>query len=152
MQDRNELIKVLLELATMPTPTPGLVMRALELIGVEARLTQDGRHGTTDGATGSDELVVSIATCCVQWRGRRCVLGPSLSFALMHRLACHPGRYFPYDALMDEVWHSRRTDGAIRTLVKRLRCALRSADMDEVATAIQVRGRHVGFFLNGSAS
>ena len=93
------------------------------------------------------ELSVSSTTRCVQWRGRRCTLGPSLLFKLIHRLSFHQGRYFTYEMLKDDVWQTRCSDDAVRALVKRLRRALVDSDMADLASAIRGRGRCYGLFV-----
>jgi DNA-binding response OmpR family regulator len=88
--------------------------------------------------------------CSVQWRGRCCVLGPSLLLRLIYRLAQHPNRFFTYDMIMEEVWLRRCSDEALRALVCRLRRALANSGMPDLAAAIRVRGRCVGLFLEGT--
>ncbi|MBI1372490.1 MAG: hypothetical protein GC159_06990 [Phycisphaera sp.] len=98
------------------------------------------------------ELVVSVATCRVEWRGRQCALGPSLLFRLFHRISQHPGRYYSFDLLMNEVWQRRCSDDAVRASVKRLRRTLLDADMPDLASAIQARGRCCGLFIDNGTS
>lgn len=141
MQDHCDLRGVLADLAVHLSAAAVLVetARALSEPGGASRLVRN---------TG---LAISTAMCCVEWRGRRCVLGPSLGFRMIHRLSQQPGRFFSYDVLMEEVWRRRCTDDAIRALVKRLRHALTDADMADLASAIQGRERSYGLFINGLA-
>jgi DNA-binding response OmpR family regulator len=59
-----------------------------------------------------------------------------LLFRLLERLAAQPEKYLSYEDLLSEVWESNRSDGAVRSVVRRLREALRSQGMDEVAEGI----------------
>jgi len=148
MATSNDLISVLAELASHHAAAAALAEKAHDLVagGESSRRLSTGGNGHV---TRNGNLVVSSAMCSVRWRGRCCVLGPSLLLRLMHRLAQHPERFFTYDMLMDEVWERRCSDAALRALVCRLRHALQDADMPDLAAAIRVQGRCVGLFLNG---
>ena len=146
MYDQQDLLDMLAELAALHSAAATLAERAYTL----AASTQPKPPTPPDApALGNGHLVVSTATCCVQWHGRRCILGPSLPFRMIHRLSRHPNRFFSYDMLMDEVWQGRCSDAAVRALVKRLRGVLKVADMAELASCIQTRSRCVGLFLDG---
>ncbi len=93
-------------------------------------------------------LIIDPTTFAVKWHNQSCHLGPTILFKLIRRLARRPGRYLTCDTLMEDVWERRCSDTAIRSAIKRLRCALRDAGMPEVATAIRARGKCYGLFLN----
>ena len=99
-----------------------------------------------------DRLVVSPTTFSVQWRNRRCDLGPSILFKLIQRLSRRPGRYFTHDLLMQDVWERHCSHTAVRSAVKRLRRALCDAGMPELAAAIRGRRECYGLFLDENAS
>lgn len=148
MSDHHDLLDMLTELAALHSAAAALAQRAYTLAA--ATLPQPTPSGPDDAPSlRNGQLVVSTATCCVHWRGRRCVLGPSLPFRMIHRLSRHPNRFFTYEMLMDEVWQGRCSDAAVRALVKRLRGVLKVADMAELASCIQTRSRCVGLFLDG---
>lgn len=96
--------------------------------------------------------LVNAATFSVEWRGRRCDLGPSILFRLIQRLLRRPDRYYPYDILMDDVWDRRCSDTTVRSAITRLRQALRAAGMSDLADAINGCGQCYGVFLNGDDS
>lgn len=150
MATSPDLISVLAELASHHAAAAALAKEAYDL-AVAGRTPKRRRSIAADADAGrEDGLVVSIAMCSVRWRGRCCVLGPSLPLRLIHRLARHPERFFTYDLLMDEVWERRCSDAALRALVCRLRQSLKDAEMLDLAEAIRVQGRCVGLFLNGA--
>ena len=69
--------------------------------------------------------------------GRTCFLGNSLHFRLLGRLAQRPNSYFSYEDLFARVWDGGvRSDDAVRSVVKRLRRALRRAGLGDLAKAI----------------
>ncbi len=57
-------------------------------------------------------------------------------FRFVQRLARRPDTYLTYNELLRDVWDGVRSDAAIRSVVKRLRRALREAGMDDLADAI----------------
>jgi len=148
MQNIAKLRNILADLAALHSAASVLAQEATSLVSADD--TIQPRIGWRLPRNG--ELVVSNVMCCVEWRGRRCVLGPSLLFKMIHRLSRHPERYFTYELLMDEVWQRQCTEDAVRTLVKRLRRALNDAGMPGLASSIKVRGRCVGLFLGNHAS
>jgi DNA-binding response OmpR family regulator len=85
-----------------------------------------GRHG----------LVVDHALFTVTFRGKPCFLGNGLPFRLLDRLARSPGAFVSYEDLLADVWQGRRTDDAVRSVVKSLRRRLRRAGLAEVADAV----------------
>ena len=150
MATRRDLISVLSELATHHAAAAELAKEAYDLAANGRAPKRRSSIASGNGAR-SNGLVVSSSTCAVRWRGRCCVLGPSMPLRLIHRLAQHPNRFFTYDMLMDEVWERRCSDAALRALVCRLRRSLKDAEMLDLADAIRVQGRCVGLFLNGAA-
>jgi DNA-binding response OmpR family regulator len=78
-----------------------------------------------------DEDVLSV-----NYRGRSCFLGNTLSFRFFSQLAQRPNAYLTYEELFSEVWQCDRSDAAVRSVVKRLRSALRRHGMTELADAI----------------
>ncbi|MBI1338281.1 MAG: hypothetical protein GC164_15165 [Phycisphaera sp.] len=154
MRSRDDLLNTLAELAALHAAAATLAQRAYDHVAADAPQGMLARRPRphADLTTRNGELVVSVATCCVEWRGRQCALGPSLQFRLFHRISQHPGRYYSFDLLMTEVWQRRCTDDAIRASVKRLRRALLDAHMPDLASAIQARCRCCGLFIdNGTA-
>lgn len=72
----------------------------------------------------------------VAFHGRTCVLGNTLPFKLLERLARRPNTYVTHDELLSDVWQGIRSESAIRSAVKRLRQTLRLQGMAELAAAI----------------
>ena len=151
MKKERDLASVLAELAGHHAVAAELAREAYDLVAAREKSSQQSSVVENEQVKGNCNLVVSIAMCSVNWRGRCCILGPSLPLRLMHRLAQHPDRFFTYDMLMDEVWERRCSDAALRALISRLRHALKDAGMPKLAAAIRVQGRCVGLFLNGGA-
>ena len=149
MANSRDLVRVLAELANHHAAAAALAREACELVVAERRSCRRSPAAGNRHVTRNGDLVVSSSMCSVSWRGRCCVLGPSLLLRLIHRLAQHPDRFFTYDMLMDEVWERPCSDAALRALVSRLRSALKDAGMPDLAAAIRVQGRCVGLFLNG---
>ncbi|MCB9858465.1 MAG: helix-turn-helix domain-containing protein [Phycisphaerales bacterium] len=84
----------------------------------------------------SDHPIVEDETLSVIWGERRCYLGKSLGFRFLAHLASRPNQYVTYDSLFDGVWGGRRSNGAIRSVVRDLRRKLRRAGMSDLADAI----------------
>ncbi|MCE9591312.1 MAG: winged helix-turn-helix domain-containing protein [Planctomycetes bacterium] len=142
-----ELVTILEELTSLLTVAAELSRRACDrAVVIESkqtgRLPKEG-----DGASRRGVLFVSSATCSVEWRGHRCVLGPSLPFRLLYCLSGHPGRFFPYGLLMEQVWRGHVSDEAVRAIVKRLRRSLKDAGMADLAAAICGQDRSYALFL-----
>lgn len=150
MATRRDLLSVLSELASHHAAAAALAKEAYNL-AMNGRAPKQRSSVAGGNGARNNGLVVSSAMCSVRWRGRCCVLGPSMPLRLIHRLAQHPDRFFTYDMLMDEVWERRCSDAALRALVCRLRKSLKDAEMIDLADAIRVQGRCVGLFLNGAA-
>jgi DNA-binding response OmpR family regulator len=78
----------------------------------------------------------------VHFHGKTCLLGNTLPFRLLAYLLRRPNRYVTYEELLHHVWDGRRSDAAVRSVVKRLRQQLRRDGMAELANAID--GSHAG--------
>lgn len=96
----------------------------------------------------TDRPMVNPTTFSVEWKGRRCALGPTIQFKLIQRLSWHTERYYSYDDLMENVWKGRYSRSTVRSAVKRLRQALYQAGMDDLAKAIKGRGECYGLILH----
>ncbi|WP_425619057.1 hypothetical protein NA78x_002787 [Anatilimnocola sp. NA78] len=72
----------------------------------------------------------------IKFGGKCCFLGNTLPFRFIERLAAQPNTFLSYEDLLSEVWESNVSDSAIRSVTKRLRKALCSRGMREVADAI----------------
>ena len=81
-------------------------------------------------------LVLDEERFAVQWDGRECELGQTLSYRLLRRLAAPPVRYVTHQDLLDDVWGAERTATAIRSGVWDLRRRLKAAGMADLAGAI----------------
>lgn len=149
MKKERDLASVLAELASHHAVAAELAREAYDLVAAGEKPSRQSSIVENGQVKRNCNLVVSSAMCSVNWRGRCCILGPSLPLRLMHRLAQHPDRFFTYDMLMDEVWERRCSDAALRALVCRLRHALKDAGMPKLAAAIRIQSRCVGLFLNG---
>lgn len=80
----------------------------------------------------------------VHWRGGECVLGATISFRLLDRLARRPNHYISHAQLLDDVWECMRSRSAIRSAVCELRLRLASAGMQDLAEMID--GSHQGHY------
>lgn len=150
MAKKRDLASVLAELAIHHTAAAALTEEALDLVAAEGTPPNCAVDDASSHTVHNGDLVVCSSMCSVQWRGQCCVLGPSLLLRLIFRLAQHPNRFYTYDMLMEEVWQRRCTDAALRALVRRLRKALVSSGMSDLAAAIRVQGRCVGLLLDGN--
>lgn len=142
MQARDELLRTLAEIETLHVAAGGLAKQAYTMIAAG----DDALDSTP--ASNDGHLRVDAVTYSIEWKGRRCVMGPSLLFRFFYRLAMHPSRLYTYDILMTQVWDGCCEDSTVRSAAKRLRRALRDAEMPELADAIRGRGRCYGLFLD----
>jgi DNA-binding response OmpR family regulator len=78
----------------------------------------------------------------VHFRGKTCLLGNTLPFRFLAYLLRRPNKYVTYEELLHHVWDGRRSDAAVRSVVKRLRQQLRRGGMGDLADAID--GSHAG--------
>ncbi len=99
------------------------------------------------------QTIADRATFCARWGGKSCYLGNTLSFRLLERLAHRPNQLFCYDTLLQDVWESKRSREAVRSVVKVLRQKLRAAGMDDLAQAIDGNAaHHYGLMLDRYSS
>jgi DNA-binding response OmpR family regulator len=85
--------------------------------------------------------VADASTFEVRWRGNACVLG-RLPFRLFRRLMLQPGRFVPYEQLMEDVWGGPKADDTIRSAIRHLKHQLRDGSMEDLAACISGRDRH----------
>ncbi len=151
MQARDDILRGLTEIAALHAAASAVARHIYSAItdGERAAPYSDCTDPAYEGC--GSHIRVDAFMHSVEWAGHRCVLGPSLLFRMIQRLARQPNRYFGYDVLMQEIWKRRCSDEAIRALVKRLRRALIDAGMAALASSIQVRHRSLGLFLDGRA-
>lgn len=71
----------------------------------------------------------------ITFQGKACELSDT-PFRLLLRLAKRPNAYVTYEDLLADVWDGDRSDGAVRSAIKRLRHTLRSRGLSELADAI----------------
>jgi hypothetical protein len=86
--------------------------------------------------SGDRSPLTDPALFTVRFHGKACFLGNTLPFKLISRLAKRPFSYVTYEDLLAEVWEGRRSDSAVRSVVKVLRKKLRKAGLHEIADAI----------------
>jgi len=151
MPTRVQILDALAELISLHTSALSLAQRTYSLLA-QCDDTSSPEAQTFALEAGVAHIRVDSAMCAIEWDGRRCVLGPSLQFRLLHRMAQHPGRYFKYDLLIREVWGRTCDDTTVRTAVARLRRMLRDAGMADLADAIRGRDHCYGLFLDAAAS
>jgi hypothetical protein len=94
-------------------------------------------------------LCVERVSYSVLWGSHRCVLGCTMAFQIMERLAKQPNEYIHIDRLLDDLWTGHRTYSTVRSTVSRLKSKLRESGMDELAASIDggMRG-HYGLVLH----
>lgn len=94
------------------------------------------------------ELSTDRRSYVVRWGDRQCVLGHTLAFEVLERLARRPNEYISTESLLDELWIGHRTPSTVRSTVSRLRSRLRSSGLGPVGSRIDgsVRG-HYGLML-----
>ena len=121
--------------------------------GLAARRDCSHNHQESPSNTENDahgQTIANSATFCAQWGDKTCYLGDTLPFWLLERLARRPNRLFRYDILLQDVWKSRRSKEAVRSVIKVLRQKLRAAGMDDLAEAIDGdTAHHYGLMLDG---
>lgn len=138
---RDQIRRTLYDLATAHAATIKLMEHTLELLGEELALDaktfwQARVTLADDGRTTSNPIVDSGSLEAV-YEGKRCFLGNTVLYRLIECLSRKPNKYYTYDELLQGVWGGGvRSDSTIRTAIKRLRTALRQADMGELAKAI----------------
>ena len=93
-------------------------------------------HPSQAKRSGQHAFVIDPTLLSVTSRGKVCFLGNTLPFKLLCRLAQRPNTYVTYEDLLSEVWHGVRSDSAVRSVAKMLRCKLRQAGLTDLASAI----------------
>lgn len=89
-------------------------------------------------------LAIDRSKFSVVWNGRECVLGATISFRLLERLARRPNQYTSHSQLLDDVWGGTRSISTIRSAVGELRGALQRAGLSDLAAMID--GQHRGHY------
>jgi DNA-binding response OmpR family regulator len=92
----------------------------------------------------SHSPMVDPRTLSVRWNGHECVLGASIGFRLIQRLARRPNHYISHADLLDDVWGCQRSTATVRSAVRDLRRRLVEANMPELARRID--GTHRGYY------
>lgn len=119
---------------------------------LEAELSRPARQPVTSShvtPTRSGELRILDETLMVEFRGKQCFLGNTVTLRLFRRLLQGRNRFIRHDELLRQVWQGIRAPSTIRSAVKLLRKQLREAGMKDVANAIDghVAG-HYGLIVN----
>ena len=136
---REQLRRTLRNLAQVHAATIELMEQALSLVSDELSndpLTLFRSRTTRERAVRSGMPIINEELLLIEFQGRSCFLGNTLSFRLFARLARRANAYLTYEELFSEVWRCDRSDGAVRSAVKRLRSAFRRNGMAELADAI----------------
>jgi len=138
---KRELIqRTLRNLAEAHATTMELMEQTLTLLGEELAIDAvtfwKSRTSTVSSPSTGALLHVDHDRLHVVFHGRTCVLGNTLPFKLLERLARRPNTYVTHEELLFEVWDGVRSEAAIRSAVKRLRQALRRGGMADLAEAI----------------
>jgi hypothetical protein len=98
-----------------------------------------------DGSAGLD---LNRASYTLKWGVRTCVLGHTMAFRLMARLARRPNEYVHVEDLLDELWQGTRSYSTVRSTVCRLKVKLCAAAMADLAAMIDGSMRnHYGLVL-----
>ncbi len=142
---REKIQRILRNLAESHAATIGLMEQTLSLLNEElaidaisfwnSRISAKGRPSNRVPRVDHDRLQV-------HFRGKTCSLGNTLPFRFLTYLLQRPNKYVTYEELLHHVWDGRRSDAAVRSVVKRLRRRLRCEGMNELANAID--GSHAG--------
>jgi len=121
--------------------------------------TADERLANLTGSmfAGGDGLlktpIVDGAAMTVTWAGRSCLLGNTVPFHLMDRLARRPNQYVTFDRLIRDVWAGNiRSDDTIRSSIRNLKTRLVVAGMEQLASFLRGERRHYGLFLPTASS
>ena len=154
---QQELVETILgafaELAALNSAATATAERAWSVLAEHDTLeSQDFTCARCNDRLAVNRPRIDTSTFTVEWRGRRCDLGPSILFKLLQRLSRRPDRFYPYDVLMIDVWQRRCSNTTVRSAIKRLRRALCDAGMDDLADAIKGRRECYGLILNGNDS
>lgn len=85
---------------------------------------------------GGRPLRVERSTYSVTWGPRRCVLGHTMAFDVMERLARRPNEYINMERLLDDLWTGPRAYSTVRSTICRLKSKLRGSGMGDLADLI----------------
>jgi DNA-binding response OmpR family regulator len=138
---KRELIRrTLRNLAESHAATIELMEQTLALLSEELAIDAvtfwKSRTAAATTQHFSDRLFIDHDRLQVAFAGRVCVLGNTLPFKLLERLARRPNTYVTHDELLSDVWEGIRSESAIRSAIKRLRQALRRQGLSKLADAI----------------
>ncbi len=99
------------------------------------------------GSSGR-QLRVERSSYSVSWGPCRCVLGPTMAFHIMQRLARQPNEYINLDRLLDDLWTGPRSYSTVRSTICRLKAKLRDSGMADLAGVIDgTMHGHYGLLL-----
>jgi DNA-binding response OmpR family regulator len=115
-----------------------------EELAIDAVTFWKSRTSGIRGTRGGKSLFIGHDRLQVAFHGRTCVLGNTLPFKLLERLARRPNAFVTHEELLSDVWEGVRSDATVRTAVKRLRQSLRQQGLVDLAQAIDgtVPGRY----------
>jgi DNA-binding response OmpR family regulator len=93
-------------------------------------------------------LRVDRKSYTVRWGNDCCVLGCTMGFRVLERLALRPNEYVSMDRLLDELWTGPRTYSTVRSTVCRLKGTLRQSGLADLADCVDgsIHG-HYGLML-----
>jgi DNA-binding response OmpR family regulator len=132
--------RTLRNLAESHAATIELMEQTLALLGDELAIDAVTFWKSRTAIVGTPQngklLFVDHERLQVGFHGRTCVLGNTLPFKLLERLARRPNTYVTHHELLSDVWEGIRSESAIRSVVKRLKQTLRRHGMSELAAAI----------------
>jgi DNA-binding response OmpR family regulator len=143
---REKIQRILRHLAASHAATMELMEETLKLLNEELALdaTTFWNYPITAARRQASKRLPRIDGDMLQvhFRGKTCSLGNTLPFRFLQHLLRCPNKYFTYEELLHDVWDGRRSDAAVRSVVKRLRVRLKREGMSELANAID--GSHSG--------
>ena len=139
--NRRELLRrTLRNLAESHAATMELMEQTLVLLGEELAVDAVTFWKARTSITAIRPVVAAVYVdrdrLQVVFQGRTCVLGNTLPFKLLERLARRPNTYVTHEELLYDVWDGVRSQAAIRSVVKRLRQALRRDGLADLAASI----------------
>ena len=151
---RRRILDLLTQLARAHQQATNLAEEICLLLcdddGVELDGPACSRHSSAQSnpVRSPSAPIADVLTFSVEWRGRNCDLGPTLTFKLFRRLAQSPNRYLSCETILHLVWGEKKSFAAVKSIVKELRRKLRDAGMNDLAEAIKGRGRYFGLMLD----
>ena len=151
---REKIQRILRNLAESHAATMELMEETLKLLNEELALDAIDfwKSRITPARRQASKRLPSVDSDMLQihFRGKTCSLGNTLPFRFLQQLLRCPNKYFTYEELLQEVWDGRRSDAAIRSVVKRLRRHLNREGMSELANAIDgSRSGRYALLING---